>query len=206
MLVPPTTTDLGKCLPGQDHSNSSKWHTQGPPNHLSLPLERTKVAPHAKSITEELTPFMEEYFWRVDNGSQKELFSSMFTKDGMYYNNGFKQIVHGVPDAQHLDESMVHPPWLKHQIERMSILPTSEGGGPVLVHVLGSHWNGKKSTEDKGEQAKDTGATVNLPFSETFEVVKVGGEWKISRVILMMHMDLAELMGKYGVHKKGSST
>lgn len=205
MLAPPVDIDIAACLPGKDHSEGGKWHSQGPPQHMGDALERTKVPPHAKDITEELTPFMEEYFWRVDNGTQKQLFETMFTPDGMYYNNGFKQIVHGAADAEHLDNAIPQRPWLKHQIDRMAICPTFDKDGPVLVHVLGSHWNGLRKTQDKAEQAIDIDARQNLPFSETFEVVKVEGQWKINRVILMMHMDLKVLLAKFGVHKGAPS-
>ncbi|KAH0843128.1 hypothetical protein AYO21_03419 [Fonsecaea monophora] len=206
MLVPAVATDLRKNLRGFDHSVSEKWHCMGPPKHYGPvePGEYSKVAPHCKAITEELTPFMEEYFWRVDNSSQREVFEAMFTPHAMYYNNGLKQITFGSADAHQIDTRMPFHPWLIHQIDRMAILPPHDGdpNAPVLVHVLGSSWNGLKKTEDKAEQEKDEEAKINCPFSETFEVIKWKGEWKINRVILILHYDLATMMTKYGI--KGS--
>jgi len=67
----------------------------------------------------------------------------------------------------------------------------------VLVHVLGTHWNGPTATKEKEAQGEETelgrAARVEFPFSETFEVVKWEGEWKISRIILMMHDDVKTL-------------
>jgi len=194
MLVPMVQTDLISTLKGLDHSDSGSWHLLGPPDHLTVyNLERSHVAPHAKDLTEELTPFMEEYFWRVDNGSQEDLFKAMFTPTGMYYHNSFKTILAGVADFKRFGEEndLRNKLWMKHQIDRMSILPTYEGEGPVLVHVFGSHWNGPTKTKDREVQKEDfQAASSNKPFSETFEVVKYQGQWKINRVILMMHDDI----------------
>jgi hypothetical protein len=33
-----------------------------------------------------------------------------------------------------------------------------------------------------------------MSFSETFEIVKVEGEWKFSRIILMMHDDILGML------------
>jgi len=90
-----------------------------------------------------------------------------------------------VPDA----------PWMIHQMEKMAILPTfdSAPNGPVLVHVLGSHWNGPKNTKDRHEQAEFDKSQNSYPFSQTFEIIKnTEKKWKINRVILMVHHDLTK--------------
>jgi len=64
--------------------------------------------------------------------------------------------------------------------------------------VPGSHWNGLKVTKAREEQKKLKKDIKCMSFSETFEIVKVDGEWKFNRIILMMHDDI---LGMY--HKKG---
>jgi hypothetical protein len=64
--------------------------------------------------------------------------------------------------------------------------------------VLGSQWNGLKATKDREEQNGLERGIKCMSFSETFEVVKVDGEWKFSRIILIMHDDI---LGMY--HEKG---
>jgi membrane protein implicated in regulation of membrane protease activity len=205
LLAPPAETDLKSHLKGLDHSDSGKWHTLGAPAHLSLyPTEGTLVAPFAKSLTEELTPFLEEYFWRVDNSSQADLFAAMFTPTGTYYHSAHRFVLAGHGDFAAFGAGMGHGPplresiWLRHRMDRVAVLPSVEEGGSVLVHVLGTHWNGKTETKERAEQGEETevgrAARVEFPFSETFEVVKVGGEWKIQRIILMMHDEVATLM------------
>lgn len=176
MFVPNAKTNLRSALKGLDHSDSGQWHLLGPPNHLAFDeVESNSVAPHAKGLTEELTPFMEEYFWRVDNGSQMDLFKAMFTPTGMYYHNSHKTLLAGAADFRRFGEGydLRNKMWLKHQIDRMSIMPTYDGDAPVLVHVLGSHWHGPTKTRDREIQKEDQ------------------GQWKINRVILMMHDDPA---------------
>jgi hypothetical protein len=156
------------------------------------------VAPAQKALTEELAPFMEEYFWRVDNGTQGDLYRAMCTPTVMYYNNCQKQVYHGYDEADKFEHAHAGKRWLKHQMDRLTILPTYDDEGPVLVHVLGSHWNGLKVTNDREELKKLEEDVKCMSFSETFEVVKVEGEWKFSRIILMMYDDI---LGMY--HEKG---
>jgi len=200
MLGLPVQTDLSPYLSTKKHEIGSQWHTLGPPNHLAVDkLERNWVPPAQKALTEEFTPFMEEYFWRVDNGTQGELWRAMFTPTAMYYNNCMKQVIHGYAEADQFEASSASHRWLKHQMDKMSILPSYDNEGPVLVHVLGSHWNGLKTTKDKEEQKK---LEINLncmKFSETFEILKFEGTWKINRVILHMHDDILGMFHAQGV-------
>jgi hypothetical protein len=46
---------------------------------MLIPHPPDWVARAQKALTEELTPFMEEYFWRVDNGTQGDLYRAMCT-------------------------------------------------------------------------------------------------------------------------------
>jgi len=195
MLMTPVKTDLSSKLVGRDHSKPGAYHLHGPPNHLSMDkLERNFVAPHAQKLTEELTPFMEEYYWRVDNGSQPELFRAMFTHTRMYYNNCLKQIIHGYEEAEKFEMNSAGKLWMKHQMDKMAILPTFDEKDPVLVHVLGSHWHGPKITTDREEQEKVKDNLTNMRFSQTFEIVKYEGEWKINRIILCMHDDILGML------------
>jgi hypothetical protein len=79
----------------------------------------------------------------------------------------------------------------------MTILPTYNDNGPVLVHVLGSSWIGYKVTEDKEEQETLEMGYQMYEVFETFEIVKVDGECKFSRITLIMHDDI---LGMY--HEK----
>jgi len=199
MFGKPVKADVGAHLKGLDHSVSAKYHVHGPPEHLSIDkLERNYTAPHVKSIHEELTPFMEEYYWRVDNGSQDQLFRSMFTPTSMYYNNCLKQIIHGYAEAGVFEKKSAGKLWMKHQMDKLAILPTFDGKEPVLVHVLGSHWHGPKTATDKAEQQKLVGDLKVMRFSQTFEIVKYEGEWKINRIILCMHDNIAAQLIEHG--------
>jgi len=199
MFVPPVRTDLGPSVSSKDHSVGGEWHSLGPPNHLAVDkLERNWVAPAQKALTEELTPFMEEYFWRVDNGSQGDLYRAMCTPEIMYYNNCQKKVIHGYEEADEFGAT-AGKMWLRHQMDKMSILPTFDDNAPVLVHVLGSSWMSPKVTKDKEEQKKLEKDIECRKFSETFEIVKVDGEWKFSRIILMMHDDILGIYHKQGI-------
>jgi len=90
-------------------------------------------------MTEELTPFMEEYYWRIDNGSQRDLFRAMFTPTSMYYNNCQKLIIHGYAEAEIFEKKTAGKLWMKYQMDKIDILPTFDAKDLVLVHVLGSH-------------------------------------------------------------------
>lgn len=198
LLAPPTQTNLKSHLKNLNYNECCTWHTLGAPNHLSLnPSEATLVPPFAKSLTEELTPFLEEYFWRVDNGTQADLFAAMFTPTGTYYHSTHRLLLAGHGDFEFFGKKMKGEKWLRHRVDRMAVLPSYEEGGPVLVHVLGTHWNGPTATKDKEAQGEETelgrAARVEFPFSETFEIVKWEGEWKIQRIILMMHDDVETL-------------
>jgi hypothetical protein len=189
-FTPPVAVDLAPLLGSLDHSNGGRWHTEGPPNHLTLPEETTLVPPLSKSILESVIPFMEEYYWRVDNGTHKELWEQMFTPSGMYFNNALKLINHGFVDGAHMDQYLENG-WLKHQMDRIIVLPTDgatspEDTGPVLVHVLGSCWSGPRTTKKKEEQKP---ANHRQAFSQTFEILRSENQWKIHRVLLMMHDD-----------------
>jgi hypothetical protein len=157
------------------------------------------VPPAQKALTEELTLFMEEYFWRVDNGTQGDLYRAMFTPTAMYYNNCMKQVYHGYAEADQFEAANAGHRWLRHQMDKVSILPSYNDEGSVLVHVLGSHWNGLRVTKDKEEQEKMKQDLKCLKFSETFEILKVGDEWKINRVILQMHDDILGIFREKGV-------
>ena len=167
---------------------------------MPIPYLADWVAPAQKALTEELTPFMEEYFWRVDNGTQGDLYRTMCTPTVMYYNNCQKQVYHGYDEADEFEQAHAGKRWLKHQMDRLTILPTyNDDEGPVLAHVLGSHWNGLKVTKDKAEQKKLEKDIKRMTFSETFEIVKVDGEWKFSRIILMMHDDILGMFHEKGI-------
>jgi hypothetical protein len=195
MFMTPVKTDLSSKLVGLDHSTSGAYHLHCPPNHLFIDkLERNYVAPHAQNLTEELTPFMEEYYWRVDNGSQPDLFRAMFTPTSMYYNNCQKTIIHGVGEAEMFEKKAAGKLWMKHHMDKMAILPTFDNKDPVLVHVLGSHWHGPKTTTDREEQEKLKDKLPNMKFSQTFEIVTYQGEWKINRIILCMHDDIIGML------------
>jgi hypothetical protein len=102
----------------------------------------------------------------------------------MYYNNCQKQVYHGYDEADEFEHAHAGKRWLKHQMDRLTILPThNDEEGPVLVHVLGSTWMGLKVTKDKEEQKNLERDVKCMSFSETFEVVKVEGKWKFSRII-----------------------
>jgi len=84
-------------------------------------------------------------------------------------------------------------------MDKIFILPSYDNEGPVIVHVLGSHWNGLKTTKDKGEQKTLEKDLKCMKFSETFEILKIEEEWKISRVILHMHDDILGMFHAQGV-------
>jgi hypothetical protein len=146
LLVPPAETDLKSHLKGLDHSNSSKWQTLSAPTHLSLyPAEGTLVTPFAKSLTKELTSFLKEYFWRVNNTSQADLFATMFIPMGTYYHRVHSLILAGHGDFAVFGAGIGHGPllresiWLRHCMDRVAVLPSVEEGGSVLVYVLRMH-------------------------------------------------------------------
>jgi len=80
------------------------------------------VAPAQKALTEELTPFMEEYIWLVDNGTQGDLYRAMCTPTVMYYNNCQKHVHHGYDEADEFEHAHAGKKWLKHQMDRLTIL------------------------------------------------------------------------------------
>jgi hypothetical protein len=92
--------------------------------YILIPHLPDWVAPAQKALTEELTPFMEEYFWRVDNGTQGDLYRAMCTPTVMYYNNCQKQVYHGFDEADEFEHAHARTRWLKHQMDRLTILPT----------------------------------------------------------------------------------
>ena len=87
---------------------------------------------------------------------------------------------------------------MKQRMDKMAILPTFDEKDPVLVHVLESHWHRPKITTSREEQEKLKAEPAVMKFSQTFEIVKYEGLWKINRIILCMHGDIIRMLAASG--------